>query len=111
METLSYQVPGLLKVPNFVTPSEEADFIKYIDENQALWLTDLKRRVQHYGYRYSYRKNRLPAYIGPLPDWLHLLGVRLHDAGLMSSTADQAIINLTSCYRIKRPWKQGRFIL
>ena len=93
MTTFPNQIPGLLHIPDFLTPNEEAELIKLIDENHAPWLTDLKRRVQHFGYIYSYRSNRPPEYIGPLPYWLNSLAIRLHILGLMSNIADQAIIN------------------
>ncbi|MCY4518445.1 MAG: hypothetical protein OXB99_14540 [Acidimicrobiaceae bacterium] len=59
-------VPGGLEYrPEFLTPSEEADLLGRIDTLE--WLTDISRRVQHYGFKYDYSNRRLdePARIGP----------------------------------------------
>ena len=42
---------GAVIVPDFVTPAEEARILLRI--GQAPWLTELRRRVQHYGFRYE----------------------------------------------------------
>ena len=44
---------GAVIVPDFVTPAEEARILLRIAE--APWLSELSRRVQHYGFRYAYR--------------------------------------------------------
>ena len=44
---------GAVIVPDFVTPAEEARILLRIAD--APWMTELRRRVQHYGYRYAYR--------------------------------------------------------
>lgn len=54
--TMSVQpngVTGLLYLPDFITAAEEQELLERIDREP--WLTDLKRRVQHYGYKYDYR--------------------------------------------------------
>ena len=59
-------VPGGLEYrPAFLTPSEEADLLGRIDTLE--WLTDISRRVQHFGFKYDYSNRRLdePARIGP----------------------------------------------
>ena len=66
-----HEVTGALYFKNFITEIEEEHLIACIDENVAGWLTDLKRRVQHYGYRYSYYSKLPPEYLGPLPKWLN----------------------------------------
>ena len=42
---------GAVIVPDFVTPAEEERILLRIA--QAPWMTELRRRVQHYGYRYE----------------------------------------------------------
>ena len=61
-DTTSIFDSGAVIVPDFVTPAEEARILLRIGD--APWLTELRRRVQHYGYRY-----RLPRRFGsrPLP--------------------------------------------
>ena len=43
---------GASIIPDFITPAEETRILLRI--SQSPWLTDLHRRVQHYGFRYSY---------------------------------------------------------
>jgi hypothetical protein len=45
------RIPGLLLVPDFVSPEEEAALLAAIDANHGGWSALAKRRVQHYGYR------------------------------------------------------------
>lgn len=59
------------------------------------WLNELKRRVQHYGYKYDYKaRNILPdSYLGELPQWLSNLQARLYNENIFKQKPDQAIIN------------------
>jgi len=92
IEERAVDVPGLQYMPDYITPEEELALLHHIDASP--WLTSLKRRVQHYGYRYDY-KNRMvdpSLYLGPLPDWLQKLALRLlHDH--IIEKPDQVIIN------------------
>lgn len=45
-------IQGLKYVADFITQSEEAELLGALDGEP--WLADLKRRVQHYGYRYDH---------------------------------------------------------
>lgn len=89
----STTIPGLTCIPDYVTPDEEAGLLAMID--QQLWMTDLKRRVQHYGYRYDYKRRSVDPdlYLGALPDWLNMLTLRLHADGHSAHPPDQVIIN------------------
>ena len=49
--TIFYE--GATLVPDIVTEAEEERILLRI--SQAPWMTDLSRRVQHYGFRYNYR--------------------------------------------------------
>jgi len=86
-------VPGLRYLPEYVEESEEEGLLAAIDAQP--WLSDLKRRVQHYGYRYDYKARKVdPAsYLGPLPAWALPLAGRLAEEGLMPSAPDQLIVN------------------
>lgn len=44
---------GILYLPNFITEKLENVFAAQLD--LAVWSNDLKRRVQHFGYRYDYK--------------------------------------------------------
>lgn len=86
-------IPGLTYIPDFISPQQQDFLLSQID--QQSWLTDLKRRVQHYGYKYDYKARTVgnDAYLGPLPDWLSPLSKKLHDDGIFPSAPDQAIVN------------------
>jgi alkylated DNA repair dioxygenase AlkB len=84
---------GLTYLADFVRPAEAVAVAQQID---ALpWRGDLKRRVQHYGYRYNYkaRQARREDYLGPLPDFLQALAQRLRDEGHFVGVPDQVIVN------------------
>lgn len=80
-------IPGLTYIPDFITRDEESALIGEIDAQP--WLNDLKRRVQHYGYKYDYKARAVTndAYLGPLPDWLMPVAQKL------TFKPDQAIVN------------------
>ena len=89
-------VPGLHYRPSFLSPDEEAACIRRIDANGDAWLTDLSRRVQHYGRRYDYAERTITPdlRIGPLPDWLQALAQRLYgETGLFERPPEQVIVN------------------
>ena len=85
-------VPGLHYKPSFITAEEEHNLLAKIDA--AMWLTSLKRRVQHYGYQYNYKSRTLDhgLYLGPLPAWLQPLAKRLIENNIMDAV-DQIIVN------------------
>jgi alkylated DNA repair dioxygenase AlkB len=86
-------LPGLTYILNYVSEQEQEQLISAIDHQ--VWLTDLKRRVQHYGYRYNYaaRSVDLSMYIGEIPSWGQDLAERIFDDGLMPKIPDQLIVN------------------
>lgn len=86
-------VQGLTYWPGFLTIEQQRHLLREIDQRE--WLTDLKRRVQHYGYRYDYRARTVDPsmYLGKLPDFALEIAVRLHEVGLMANTPDQVIVN------------------
>ena len=85
--------PGLIYSREFITEEDETRLLEYIDG--AEWITELQRRVQHYGWRYDYKKRgidssaRAPA----LPEWARELGRKLVDERLMPIPPDQLIVN------------------
>ena len=94
---LSFSQPdlpsGLAYLADFVTQAEAMALAQEIDARP--WRDDLKRRVQHYGYRYDYkaRQARREDYLGPLPDFLQALAQRLRDEGHFLRLPDQVIVN------------------
>ena len=71
---------GLEYHPDFLAGSDEERLLAYIDNSE--WLTDLSRRVLHFGYKYDYTSRSLDetARIGPLPEWLAQLSHKVREA-------------------------------
>jgi len=84
---------GLFYIPDLVSVAEEIALLSAIDAQS--WLLDLRRRVQHYGFRYDYKARKLvpSMYLGPLPEWTVFLVDRLVSAGHMPERPDQMIVN------------------
>lgn len=80
-------------MPDFINAETEAALIATIE--QQPWLSDLKRRVQHYGWRYDYKARGITQdlRIGAIPDWLAGLCEHLCAEGIFSRVPDQVIIN------------------
>jgi alkylated DNA repair dioxygenase AlkB len=85
--------PGALYVAEFIDLPMQDALIAAVDERP--WIEDLKRRVQHYGYRYDYRARTVTsdAYLGPLPDWATDLADMLHGKSWFEKSPDQLIVN------------------
>ena len=66
---------GALIVPDFVTPAEERRILERIAETP--WIRDLNRRVQHYGFRYSYTNPGARDPAAPFPPWTEHMARRL----------------------------------
>lgn len=86
-------IPGLVYERGFVDEEHERRLAEWID--QQPWRTELSRRVQHYGWRYPYRRKRVDASmrLGELPPELADLAHRLVAKGLVSQLPDQVIVN------------------
>lgn len=87
------RIPGLTLNEDWIGKAEEDQLLKQVDGGN--WRNDLKRRVQHYGFRYDYRaRSVFPTDdLGPLPGWLAVLAGRLVDKGVFSTVPDQVIVN------------------
>lgn len=88
-------ISGLGYVENYINEMQHAWALEWIDKHEHQWLYDLKRRVQHYGFKYNYkaRKVDMDMRIGELPAWLKRLSENLYEDGYMPEVADQVIIN------------------
>ena len=86
-------IQGLTYVSNFIDKLEVKSFIDAI--NSEPWLSDIKRRVQHYGYKYDYKARSIDysMFIGQLPSWAKSMAQRLFDEKHISELPDQLIIN------------------
>ena len=87
------EVPGLRYVRDFLDEAHEESIISEIDQGD--WIEDLRRRVQHYGWRYDYKARRVdPSMrLGTLPAWADALARRLFDAKLVPNLPNQLIVN------------------
>ena len=84
---------GLRLVRDHLAPEAQAALLARIDAHP--WSDELKRRVQHHGWRYDYRARRVSHAdrIGPLPAWLEAEAARLVGAGGFAAPPDQVIAN------------------
>ncbi len=48
-EPETIQIPGLTYIPEYIPPDEQSQLLDLIDRHP--WSAELKRRVQHYGYK------------------------------------------------------------
>lgn len=88
-----FDIVGLTYVSDYLNLTQHSWLLQKIDKET--WLTDLKRRTQHYGYKYDYTKRKIdPSMkVGPLPDWAEILGKKLVTDGYFNSIPDQLIVN------------------
>ena len=102
IDTKTAAVPiGLEYHSDFLAASDENSLLTRIDS--PVWLTDLSRRVMHFGFKYDYTSRSLDetAYIGPLPEWLAQLSHMVREAASEEAKRlldphqpfEQAIIN------------------
>eukprot|EP01126_Amoeba_proteus_P001303 TRINITY_DN1036_c0_g2_i4.p1 TRINITY_DN1036_c0_g2~~TRINITY_DN1036_c0_g2_i4.p1 ORF type:complete len:147 (+),score=28.55 TRINITY_DN1036_c0_g2_i4:92-532(+) len=84
---------GLTYIPNWLSPEEERNLLTQIDGQP--WSSQLSRRVQHYGWAYSYTTKTLTpdAHLGPLPAFFSSLIQRFEEENLTDSRPDQVIVN------------------
>jgi len=90
---MASKVEGLSYVPHFISEMEEQELIRMI--NNETWLSDIKRRVQHYGYRYDYKARTInySMFIGKLPTWSIELANKLYTKNYIENFPDQLIVN------------------
>jgi alkylated DNA repair dioxygenase AlkB len=87
------KIPGLTYIADYINADEQNQLLNVIDQQE--WSTILKRRVQHYGYKYAYKQGVLASssYLGPLPDWAQSLATRFCSDRLTANVPDQVIVN------------------
>ncbi|WP_430430547.1 alpha-ketoglutarate-dependent dioxygenase AlkB [Oceanicaulis sp.] len=85
--------PGARLVDGFVGLGDAQHLLAAIDAEP--WRSDLKRRVQHYGWVYDYRARAVSPDmdLGPLPHWLAEIANRVGQDGGFGATPDQVIVN------------------
>lgn len=87
------KISGLVYVPYYLTKAEELALWESITTSD--WQNDIKRRVQHYGWKYDYRNRFIDysSFLGQLPLWSLELANRLFKDGHLSKLPDQLIVN------------------
>ena len=85
--------PGATYLREYLSSGEADELLHSLDQEE--WITDLKRRVQHYGYRYDYKARRVNVNdrLGPLPEWCSELAERLGKDFYDGLSPDQMIVN------------------
>lgn len=86
-------IAGLSYIPEYITLEEEVELIQTIESQ--IWITELKRRVQHYGYKYDYKKHNINSgeYLDPMPTWLNDLCQKLYTKNIFANHPNQVIAN------------------
>ncbi|MDB4430906.1 alpha-ketoglutarate-dependent dioxygenase AlkB [Pseudomonadales bacterium] len=86
-------IKGLVYIPNYISVENEAYMLKTADE--AVWDTTLKRRTQHYGWRYDYKARKVTQEmkLGALPHFVSRIAKSVVWNGLAMQEPDQAILN------------------
>lgn len=92
-ESTYRKIPGLSMVERLITDVEHDQLVEQIDSE--VWSNELKRRVQHYGYKYSYKSRSITADMAaaPLPDWAVDVATKLVELGIFEYQPDQLIVN------------------
>lgn len=90
---MNHTIAGLQYQPDFLDMLQQDRLLQKVDGQR--WSTELKRRVQHYGYKYDYRKRKIDdsMALGSLPDWLSEIAEKLQIREFMPAIVDQVIIN------------------
>lgn len=87
-------IPGLSYKRDYLFIRQAKSVLEQIDE--LPWNTELKRRTQHYGYKYDYTKRRVNMsldQIAPLPRWADTIALMLSQDSHMRPDANQLIVN------------------
>jgi len=84
---------GLTYIPNYLSAQEHEELVQTIQRQP--WRSDIRRRVQHYGWRYDYKVRSIDydMYMGNLPDWVGWLAKQLYEDKHIGAVPDQMIVN------------------
>jgi alkylated DNA repair dioxygenase AlkB len=83
----------LTYLPAYLSEEEQMSLLTEIDSLD--WSSELKRRVQHYGYKYDYTKKSINVsmMVGAMPEQCRSVGERMLKEGIFSKMPDQLIVN------------------
>lgn len=87
------KIKGLRYIENYISESMEQLLLNAVEGEE--WLTSLKRRVQHYGYKYDYKARAIDSshYLGDLPLWSNEILAMLGMEDFINRPFDQLIVN------------------
>ena len=93
LQSISVCIPGLCCHRSFISEERQRMIMKCIDS--APWMIDLRRRVQHYGWRYDYSARFVSEDMraAPLPTLMRDLADALYERGWFGKPPDQVIVN------------------
>lgn len=84
-------IPGLVIYKNFLTLEKSRMLFDTIDKYP--WNTELSRRTQHYGYKYTYTRPNLIEKTTKMPKILEDIADSLHENKIVGSPLNQCIVN------------------
>ena len=86
-------IEGITYVHDFFNPASEEVLVAFIDQQD--WDTGLRRRVQHYGFRYDYKSRSVDESHStrPLPSLFADLGQQIANAAGLDKGFSQVIVN------------------
>ena len=86
---------GVIYEPGFLDAEACERLLADIDAQTDQWRDDLRRRVQHYGWRYDYKAREVTAdmRLGPLPEFILPVAEMLRERGWFERVPDQVIVN------------------
>jgi alkylated DNA repair dioxygenase AlkB len=89
----THHIQGLQFIENYISADESQALQVCLD--QGVWNTDMKRRVQHFGYRYDYKARSVSQSdrLEDWPVWADDLAGRLYEDHFFQHKPDQVIIN------------------
>jgi len=80
-------------IPAYLSEEDQAGILIELDALE--WSTELKRRVQHFGYKYDYTAKAISnsMAVGPMPPLCMAVAARMLTDGIFSKMPDQLIVN------------------
>ena len=83
--------PGLVYTPQLLSHEQQQDAVANVDASANQWRNDLRRRTQHYGWRYDYKAKAITPdmFLGQLPDWLQKIAQQVYDYAVHPETGER----------------------
>jgi len=92
IQDIEIDIPGFHYVKDWISSEQQDEIMKFLDSVE--WSTELKRRVQHYGYHFDYKTSEISETpIEPIPSVLQPMIKRLKEEFFDGVLPDQLIVN------------------